>query len=194
MLNELLAVLARDPNATNAVAAAASAISAALAVVMSALALYVSYITLKHQQKHNVLSVRPIPIVTVADFEGSIRVKVRNHGSGPLLIKRVQVRDDTNMKESLVEWMPELPSGLHWANFVGPVFDRSVLPGSEIMLIELNGEFEDLTFRSACGAIRDALAPLTVLVEYTDIYESTFKHYVKDLSWFGRHRVGRYPE
>jgi len=66
VLNELFALLAKDPNATNAVATVASAIAAGLAVLVSAIAVSVSYVTLKHQQRHNVLSVRPIPIVTVA--------------------------------------------------------------------------------------------------------------------------------
>ncbi|MFM9888490.1 MAG: hypothetical protein ACKVQT_36155 [Burkholderiales bacterium] len=194
MLSELFSYLAKEPNTTNALAAVASAIAATFAVVVSGIAVCVSYLTLKHQQRHNVLSVRPIPIVTVADYEDAIRVKVRNHGSGPMLVKRVQVVDGTSVKESLVEWMPDLPDNILWGNFVGPVSDRSLLPGSEMVLLELNGDHEDKAFRSVRDTVRKALAPLTVVVTYTDIYESSLDPYMKDLTWFGRHEVGRYPE
>ena len=194
MLSELFALFAKDTNATNAFAAVASAIAAVVAVLMSALAVYVSYVTLKHQRRHDVLSVRPIPIVTVADFEDSVRVKIRNHGSGPMIVRRVHVNDGESLKESLVECMPELPPDMLWTNFVGQVSDRGLLPGSEIVLLQLDGEHADENFTQARDAIRDALAPLTVIVDYTDIYETTFKHYTKELAWFGRHRIGSYPE
>lgn len=194
MLNELFVMLTKDANATNAVAAVASAVAATLALFVSALAVYVSHVTLKHQRRHNVLSVRPIPIVTVADYEDSVRVKIRNHGSGPMVVKQVQVGDGASTKESLVEWMPDLPVGTVWANFVGPVTDRGLLPGSEIVLLQLDGEEEDEVFAQARNSVRDTLARLTVVVDYTDIYESKFNRYTRDLTWFGRHRIGRYPE
>lgn len=190
MLNELLTLLSKEPNLTNAVAAVASAVAAGLAVVVSAVAVYISYITLKRQNRHNVLSVKPIPIVTVADFEDSIRIKVRNHGSGPMIVKRVHVGDGKSTKESLIEWMPNLPPGLLWSNFVGPVSDRSFLSGSEIVLIELSGDHKDEVFRAARDAIRSALERLTVIVEYTDIYDSNFKPCTKKLTWFGSTTLG----
>ena len=190
MLGDLVALLAKDPNTTSAVATVASAIAAAFAVVVSVIAVYVSCVTLKHQRRHNELSVRPIPIVTVADFEDSIRVKVRNHGSGPMLIKKVSVSADDQVKHALTEWMPDLPKGMFWTNFVGPVTDRSLLPGGELVLLELSGDDAENLFCAARDATRKALAPLTVTVEYTDIYESDFKPYAKDLSWFARHNVG----
>jgi hypothetical protein len=186
VLSELFALLAKDPNTTNAVATVASAIAATFAVVVSSIAVYVSLVTLKHQRRHNVLSVRPIPIVTVADYEDSIRVKVRNHGSGPMIVKRVQASNGTQMKEGLLEWMPALPTGVLWTTFVGPVSDQSLLPGSELVLLELSGDCEDRVYRAARAAIRDALAPLSVVVDYTDIYDSDFKPYTKALTWFGR--------
>lgn len=193
-MNHLFAAIAKDPNTANAVATVASAIAAALAVLVSAIAVFVAYVTLKNQQRHNVLSVRPIPIVTVADFEDSVRIKVRNHGSGPMLITRVQVEDGVSIKESLVKWMPQLPPGMLWNNFVGPVCDRSLLPDREIVLLQLDGDCEDQAFKQARDSIRDALAPLTVVVDFTDIYGSTFEHYSKELAWFSRHQVGAYPE
>ena len=106
-----------------------------------------------------------------------------------MLLKRVHVGDGTHKKESLVEYMPDLPTGVLWTNFVGPVANRSLLPGSEMILLELSGDNENKVFCVARDATRTALAPLTVVVDYTDIYESIFKLYTKDLTWFGRHKV-----
>jgi hypothetical protein len=186
MLNEICLLLAKGSNLTNAVATVASAIAAILAVLVSACALRVSHLTLKHQQQHNILSVRPIPIVTVLDREDSVRVKIRNHGSGPMLIQHVRVTNGVDGKESLMDWMPELPAGMLWTNFAGALSDRSLLPGSEIILLQLDGGHENETFAQGRDAVRTALAPLQVAVDYTDIYESTFKKYAKELTWFGR--------
>ena len=86
MLNELLNALAKDPNSTNALATVASATIAVAALFVSAVSLFVAYRTLRHQRRHNVLSVKPIPTVMAADHEDSLRVKLRNHGSGPLIV------------------------------------------------------------------------------------------------------------
>lgn len=188
MLNELFQLLAKDSNLTNAVATVASAITAALAVLVSVCALRVSHLTLKNQQRHNILSVRPIPIVTVLDREDSLRVKIRNHGSGPMLILQVRVTHGVSGRESLVEWMPALLDGERWTDFAGPISDRSLRPGSEIILLQLDGEQENGAFARRRSDVRAALAPLQVAVEYTDIYESTFEKYVKELSWFDRHK------
>jgi hypothetical protein len=186
VLSDFFKLLAQDPNTTNALAAVASACAAAFAVVLSAIAAYVSFVTLKHQQKHNVLSVRTIPMVTFGDYVNSVWVKVRNHGSGPMLVKELRVKSGKDVKETLVGWMPALPRGVIWTDFTGPVSNRSVLPGGEILLLELDGAVEDSVFRRARDSVRDALATLTVVVEYTDIYESTFENYSLKLDWFAR--------
>jgi len=62
-MTELFSLLAKDPNTTSAMAAVASAITACLAVMVSTIAVYLSYITLKDQRRHNILSVKPIASV-----------------------------------------------------------------------------------------------------------------------------------
>ncbi len=82
--------------------------------------------------------------------------------------------------------MPELPDDLLWTFFAGPVKNRSLLPGREIVLLELTTDTIDATFAKARDSVRLALSPLTVVVEYTDIYGSDFGPHPQDLSWFGR--------
>lgn len=185
-MNELLAYLAKDANLTNALATVASAIIALAAFIISIVSLYVSHVTLKIQRRHNVLSVKPIPMVSVADYEDRLTVKILNNGSGPLIIKDVQVKKESQVRESLVDWMPSLPDGMYWATFVGPVKNRSLLPGNEIKLLELTGDHSEKKFEEVRENCRAALCPLTVVLEYTDVYGSAFEFHVKQLSWFGR--------
>ena len=187
MLDDLLKILSTDANLTNALATVASVMVALAALVVSAVSLFVGRATLTHQRRHNVLSVRPIPEVTVADHEDSLRIKLRNHGSGPLIVTELCVSDGGRVEKALIDWMPDLPDDLLWGNFAAPINDRrSLLAGSEIILLELNGDAQNPTFATARDGVRAMLGRLTVTVRYTDIYESHFDSYTRDLSWFGR--------
>lgn len=185
-MNELLAYLAKDANLTNALATVASVIIALAAFIISVVSLYVSHAALKIQRRHNVLSVKPIPMVSVADYEDRLTVKILNNGSGPLIIKGVQVKKESQVYESLVDWMPCLPDGMYWATFVGSVKNRSLLPGNEIKLLELTGDHTENEFKKVRDNCRAALCKLTIVLEYTDVYGSTFEFHEKQLSWFGR--------
>lgn len=185
-MNELLAYLAKDANLTNALATVASVIIALAAFIISVVSLYVSHAALKIQRRHNILSVKPIPMVSVADYEDRLTVKILNNGSGPLIIKSVQVKKELQVHESLVDCMPSLPDGMYWATFVGPVKNRSLLPGNEIKLLELTGNHTKSEFKKVRDECRAALCQLTVVLEYTDVYGSAFEVHDKQLSWFGR--------
>ena len=187
VLDSILSALADDPNLTNALATVASVLVALAALVVSAVSLFVGRATLKHQRTHNVLSVRPIPTVTVADHEDSLRIKLRNHGSGPLIVTDLCIGDGTRVEKALIDWMPDLPDDVPWANFAAPIKNRrSLLPGSEIVLLELNGDSRNPTFAAARDSARTILSRLTVTVQFTDIYDSQFTSHTQDLSWFGR--------
>jgi hypothetical protein len=185
-LPELFEFLKRENDVANALAALAGAAAALLALLVSFISLVVSLSALRHQRRHNVLSVRPIPEVTVADFEQCLRVKLRNHGSGPLIISSLVVSNGVESCDTLIDCLPDLP-GRKWSNFAGVVNGRSLLPGSEIVMVELSEEPGELLFGLSRDLARKALASLTVNVKYTDIYGTNFKRYTKTLFWFGRH-------
>lgn len=164
----------------------AGVVIAVLAFVVSAISLLVSVRTLRHQREHNVLSVRPLPEVTVADYEDSLRVKLRNNGSGPMIVKSLVASDGFMTCEALIQCMPDLPRG-HWTHFSHALSNRSLMPGSEIILLELTEDPGEKGFSRSRDLARHALAPLTLSVNYTDVYKSSFASYSKALSWFGRH-------
>ena len=154
-MNELLAYLTKD----------ASVVIALAAFIISVVSLYVSHAALKIQRRHNVLSVKPFPMVSVADYEDRLTVKILNNGSGPLIIKSVQVKKESQVHESLVNFMPSLPDGMYWATFVGSVKNRSLLPGNEIKLLELTGNHTERKFEKTRDDCRAALSQLTVVLQ-----------------------------
>jgi hypothetical protein len=179
------ALLAK-PETVNAVAAIASVLVAAIALFVAALSVYVAYRTLKMQQLHNVLSVRPLPHIAVADYENRLFVKLRNNGSGPLIVKNLEINGGASPYGSLVECMPALPAGIDWSTFVGALDMRSIAAGGELTLIELEGDDSNRRFVDARDKTRAALSKLSVGVHFTDIYQSSEAPYTKSLEWFGR--------
>lgn len=186
-METIITILKTDPNTANAFAAFASAITALFALLVSVVSLFVSRSALKMQQKHNVLSITPLPEITVADYENSLRVKIRNNGSGPMIIKSISIDNGNSEKDSLIEWMPRLPNNRSWNAFSHSLKQRTLLAGNEIKLLELT-EFENERSFSECrDQVRKALSSLKVHVFYTDVYGSNFPTHTKSLDWFGRH-------
>jgi hypothetical protein len=186
-MDSLIEFLKADANAANAFGAIASAAAAFLALLISAVSLFVAARTLSVQRKHNALSVRPLAEVTVADYENSLRVKVRNNGSGPMVIKVITVGDGNSTKDSLIDWMPALPTGRPWTTFSHSLRNRSLLPTAEIVLLELTEFPGEIGFDLCRNTVRTALSKLSVNVEYSDIYNSNMDPQIKPLTWFGRH-------
>jgi hypothetical protein len=186
-METLIQLLKTDPNAANAFGAMASAAAAIIALFISALSVYFSHRALSDQRKHNELSVRPLAEVTVADYENSLWVKVRNNGSGPMIVKQITVSNGQDAKDTILDWMPTLPNGRPWTTFSHSLKNRTLLPGAEMTLLELTEVEGDVNFECARNTVREALARLTVNVEFSDIYNATMKPHIKKLSWFGRH-------
>ena len=186
-MDALIALLKSDANAANAFGALASAAAALLALLVSAVSVGISVWAVRSERRHNALSVRPLAEITVADYEASLRVKLRNHGTGPMIITAVIVSDGSSTRPTILDWMPDLPNERPWANFTGEIRDRALAPGSEIVLLELTEYEDEIGFAECRNIVRAALAPLTVNVEYTNIYNTIMPLRRKELSWFGRH-------
>jgi hypothetical protein len=188
-MGALIALLKSDANTANAFGALASAAAAFLALLVSAISIGISVWAARSARRHNELSVRPLAEITVADYENCLHVKVRNHGIGPMIMSAITVSDGSNTRPSLLEWMPHLPNGRAWKNFAGEVRDRTLRPGGELVLLELEECEGELDFAVCRNLVRSALASLTVNVEYTNIYNTVMPPRRKALSWFGRHDV-----
>lgn len=186
-MNELFSLIEQNRDSANVLAAVASAIAAALAFLAALVAVSISYCALKHQRKHDALTVRPLPEVSYVDYETQLRVKLRNNGAGPLVITRLVAGNGKEVRDQVRSLMPDLPAGLTWANFSGNVDGRSIAPGGSIVLLDFVGEDHDLVFTKARDSVRAALMPLTINVEYTDVYNTVLPPHRKSLEWFGQH-------
>jgi hypothetical protein len=185
-MDKLIEFLTNNTEVANALSTIMSAIVAFIALIISFISLYVAHSTLKNQRRHNILSVKPLPEIMVADYEERLTVKIRNNGSGPLIVNGVRVEKDAQSKSALIDWMPALPEGIYWSAFIGPIRKRAVMPGNEIILLELRGDPNDSRFQHIRDRCRATLKSLNVVLEHTDIYNSQFEPREKSLSWFGR--------
>ena len=173
-----------NPDFANALATVFSALTALIAIGVSVWALWV-------QRRHNKISVRPIPEVSMGDGITSISVKLTNNGFGPLVIRRMRVTKGQESRENIIDWMKEHMPEMDWTNFtsIGP--DRTIEPNGEATLIELTEEPEEQGFAPLREMARRELSRLVITMEYTDVYDSTFATFTRQLDWFSRdHRKG----
>ena len=178
-MRALFELLSNEKDLANAIAAVASALTALIALFVSPWALHI-------QRRHNVLSIRPIPEVTVADYEDRLRVKLGNYGSGPPIVASLEVFNGSAVKGSVIERMPTLPGNRPWNHFAMALERRTIQPDGVVPLLELTaGEGEPL-FDTCRDLTRAELSKLRVVVHYTDIYESALPPYEKSLVWLGR--------
>jgi hypothetical protein len=185
-MHELFDLLQTDINLTTAIAAVASALAAVLAVLVSLASVVISVWSANTQRKHNQLSVRPIAEVTVADYEDSLKIRLRNNGTGPMTVVTLSVTDGRDTKETLISWMPKLPECRPWNNFSNTLNGRTISAGAEITLLELTEEEFEVDFPKCRNQVRAALCKLSVSVNYIDIYRTKMDNYQRDLTWFGR--------
>jgi hypothetical protein len=169
-----------------ALAVLISTVIAFLAFVLSVVSVCFTWRSVRGQQKHNALSVRPLPYITVGDYEDVLYVKIRNNGTGPLIIKSLNINGAQNPGANIVEAMPPLEDGVAWSHFSGSLEGRSIPAGGELTLIELKGNSRGDAFAKSRTAVRRALGSLSLKLDFTDVYNTVFPVSAKDLKWFHR--------
>ncbi len=145
------------------------------------------------QRKHNRLSFMPIPYVAFADYTDLIRVKIRNDGNGPLIIKNVtftEINESLKRKDELYKLVPSPPPGLYWSDYSSGL-KRTIRPDAEVIFLCLRPDSEndrDVEFRDK---LRGYLSKLSISVEYTDVYGTKLGPYSRSFDWFARHNHTR---
>jgi hypothetical protein len=176
--------LTENPDVATALATVFTAFTALIALLLSAYGLWA-------QRRHDILSARPLPEVTVADYEDSLRIKLRNSGVGPLIVTAVKVIRSEVAKESVIAWMPTLPGSRVWNHFATDLAGRSLSPNGVIPLLELTRLEGENDFGKYRDLVRGSLRDLRIEVEYSDVYRTVFPPYSKTLAWFGRNLKDR---
>lgn len=175
----ILKYLIDHPDLANALATVFSALTALFALGVSVWALRV-------QRRHNRISVRPIPEVSMVDGVNSISVTLRNNGVGPLVIRRMRVTKGNESRENIIDWMNEYMPEMDWTNFASIPPDRTISQNDEVTLIELTEEPDEQGFVTIRDMARTKLSQLVVTVEYTDVYGTDFPPCVRSLDWYAR--------
>ncbi len=182
----------------------------ATALFVSIVSLSVAVLALRHQRKHNELSVRPFAEVTADNFEEHIEVRISNAGFGPLILKELSASNSVvEYAPSLYECMsePSAPACITYysINLEGRVIGH----GESLTLIRIefddseevdehehsesvredkhyeaeSGDVNELFFE-ALEQCRSELSEYVISVRFTDLYENVFPTYTKKLSVF----------
>jgi hypothetical protein len=168
---------------------AVTAWTSIFALFFSTVSIIVAVVNMRVQQRHNRKSVLPIGHISVGDYEDHIFVSVRNHGVGPMVVKKIFVakEGDAEQERALIHFMPELPGDCLWTHFVEDISGRAIPAEEYISLVSLEGDQDDRDFVEARQLVRKVLSELSVKVEYENIYGEKMPAASRNLNWFGRH-------
>jgi hypothetical protein len=181
-MNEVMKFFANNHDAVGA-------IIGIVALLVSAYSIILSVQNTKAGRIHDRKSVMPIGHISVADFENRLTVRVHNNGIGPMLIDRLVVTkhgNDDESKSALIDFMPDLPSGMLWTTFMGNIDGSALAADKHITLLSLEGDSSDARFIKARQSVRRALSELQTAVTYRNIYGEQMPPVTRDLEWFAR--------
>lgn len=181
-MDKLVDLIKNHPDQINALAAVC-------ALFVSFLSILLTIRTLRLQRIHNFKSLTPIASILIGDYENELTVKVKNAGIGPLIIERFTASDGEEQKDDVISWMPPTPAGIYWTTFTTNQEGRCISPNHETVVLQLNGDPSDESFRLFRNEVRHALSRLTVAIEYKDIYDRRMPIKQRDLKWFARHLI-----
>jgi len=141
------------------------------ALLVSVVSILIGYFSLKSQQKHNRLSVRPIGKISFVTFEDSIEIRIRNDGTGPMLCSNIKVyANESNIKNNLRDAIPILQKNNKWTEInMGTQFTIGV--GEQRTLLKISTERATSEFRDYLGQTLATLENITLELEYRDIYD-----------------------
>lgn len=146
-------------------------------LVIATIAIAISVMTMIFQMRHNKLSVKPIPLLVKGNYINVIRVRLWNKGAGPLIIKSLTAEKNGIRKNSIREFMPDLPHGIYYYEYILDFENRAIYPGESINLLEFRkNKKEHIDWYNK---IKDILNGMVVTLKYESVYEDiktiTFK-------------------
>lgn len=158
-------------------------IIALAAFFVSFSSMYISRKSLKTQEKHNQLSVKPIGKISLDDYEDQVSITIKNSGSGPMIIKSIETFDNMTKKKYPIEWMP---NEITWRTFDEDLEECAIRPGKHETLLCYELDSDDGDSIRERDEIRKLLSRLTIRIEYMDIYGQEQPVLIRSLDWFNR--------
>ena len=156
---------------------------AAIAVIISFISVTLTYWTIHIQQKHNKLSVKPIPEFNLS-LVGGISIELQNKGIGPLFCINLITKNTAGIRKNHIKDF--LPPKLHFkkTNFNTLRENFTLLPNETFKLITISIENKDKTQKENRIIAANEIGDLTLQLNYTSMYGETFPIYSKELIWF----------
>ncbi|MBI4784128.1 MAG: hypothetical protein HY785_22850 [Oscillatoriophycideae cyanobacterium NC_groundwater_1537_Pr4_S-0.65um_50_18] len=149
----------------------ADTIIALCALLVSVASILIGYFSLELQHKHNRLSVRPIGKIHFTTSENSIRIEIRNDGTGPMLCSNVKVyENELKIKNNLRDAMPILQQKNGWTK-VSTSSQFSISAGDQKALLEISADYVSSEFQDYYDQVLISLKKIIFELEYRDIYD-----------------------
>lgn len=180
-MSDIITLIEDNPNF-------ASAIAALMAVIVSFISIILAVLSLWFQRRHNLKSVTPIASIDPSDYENLIAVRIRNSGTGPLVISKfIAVTTSGVTADDLISLMPSTPEKYSWDTYHWRLENVAIVPSESITLLEFSGDKKDPVFCGLRDKIRRHLMKTTVTLKYKDIYGRKMSDVQKELDSFARH-------
>ena len=164
---------------------------AALALLVSVISIFTSFYGLWLQRKHNRLSVRPIGNIGTRDGVNLLSISVVNNGTGPMIIKSVEISNDQGIKKNYpIDWIPQEDQSK--ISFWKDLEDVALSKGNGIELFNYSYDLNNKNLVQLNANVelreklRSILKDLTIRIKYKDIYGKDQPEFSKKLDIFGR--------
>jgi hypothetical protein len=117
-----------------------SDIIASGALIIALISVFIAMRQLGIQQNHNKKSLKPLGNIDLGDYEDNLYAKISNHGLGPLIIETIEVSKDGITKSDIMSFLPDLPKGKYYKDFVIDMKDKIITPNNSIYLFDISFE------------------------------------------------------
>lgn len=152
-------------------------------VLISVLALVGLFCQVYLQRTHNEKSLKPLGQVDFRDRHDQLYVRVSNNGVGPLIVDGLLFIKEGKSYTTIEECL-DLDKRSYARLDSHESVRKVILPNSFLTIFETR--FEPHEGEAAIDQARKQLAPITLKVEFRDIYDNKMT-IERDFQWFARH-------
>jgi hypothetical protein len=149
----------------------AEAIIALCALVVSVISILIGYFSLKSQQVHNRLSVRPIGKIHFITVKKRVEIKIRNDGTGPMICSNVKVyQNESDIKTNFRDAMTILQNSEYSVEYYGAGSKFAIYPGDQKTILSVYSDEITPEYVEYRNKVLAEIKKLTLELEYRDIY------------------------
>lgn len=157
-------------------------------ILIAVIAIIFTWKQMKLQQKHNILSVTPIPSFYSYTSKDEIKILLTNKGIGPLIIKSLTFILNKKVEKSIGNFFSDAETGFFDVTYSVTVIQNSACQAGETRVLcqfsrKAILEIKESEFQGYINTLRNKLSNIKVEISYTDIYNTEFDLLKTDLSY-----------